>query len=32
VAAEQVKAFVRRSSEEGAAAPLFVFHAFSTIP
>ncbi len=31
VAAEQVKAFVRRSPEEGV-APLFVFDAFSTIP
>ncbi len=31
VAAEQVKAFLRRSPEEGA-TPLFVFDAFSTIP
>ncbi len=32
VAAEQVKAFVRRSPEEEGDIPLFVFDAFSTIP
>jgi hypothetical protein len=31
VAAEQVRAFLRRSAEEGNGAPLFVFDAFSTI-
>ncbi len=31
VAAEQVKAFVRRSPEEKGDVPLFVFDAFSTI-
>jgi hypothetical protein len=32
VAAEQVKAFLGRSPEEGDSVALFVFDAFSTIP